>query len=88
MHQIDQLGVELDSYCRTLKPVMSSGIVDNLSSGIGSSNVSLDNNVLMQQKQAIGEISETYASFSNQAAARVRYRPDNIRPPPPLPERR
>lgn len=64
-------------------------MIDIYSTGIRSSIVSLDNNVLMQQKQMTSsDSSGVYKSFPQQSTMRVKYRPDNIKPPPPLPERR
>lgn len=109
------MGIELDSYCQTLKPASNvplySTTTDNASSGVGSSNASLEQihhssiasyhlnnggrNVsgVVWPNSSLNSNTTSNCKFANNTGIKstnqgIRYRPDYIRPPPPLPQRR
>ncbi|KAH7728314.1 Protein M04F3.5 [Aphelenchoides avenae] len=90
LQQIDQLGVELDSYCRTLQPVgSSSGISSSNASYAGAQNGYSSNAGSGSGSTGSGAPTPVAASDPSVGGFQsVRYRPDSIRPPPPPPERR
>lgn len=95
--QIDRLGIELDSYCRTLKPVEnSSGLGSSVASSTDMQNgygqIGGPSSPAMISSGAPTPIAASAPSsignngpvpFPTSLPVGLRYRPDSIRPPPP-----